>query len=512
MTGRTLGLGIFLSSLLFTAVAAAAPAVTLSQAAGPPTATVKVSGTGFGAFAAVDVYFDQTNMCLTFANALGNANCEIKVPKTAQPQTHWFSILQRSNSSGAQKSFIVRADWAQFHGNDARHNGYNRFENTIGKDNAVNLDILWTAAIGPTGTWSTPVIANNRVYIGGRDGKLYAFNATTGAPIAGFPRTLGGAVEHSTAAVGNGNVYIGTGAGDSKLYAFNANTGTPVPGFPKQLLNAVYSSPVLALGNVYVGDFNGNLWAFNATTGVVLPGFPVGVFGGIFGSPTISGGRLYISTNNSRIYAFDAMTGSPNTIDSVIVGASISSIAAANGQVYGASTGLNGEQILYGLDRNLEFDTTYFPIGLGTTPGFNYSTPAVVGATIFVGKPATSVSAFRFNAGSSALWTRNFINPTQGSPVVANGLVFVNATKTLFALDASNGTILWSSAVRTAEFASPAVVNGIVYIGSTDGFLYAYSENGEPPSARLAGGELGVKSALSGLKPDLRLKALRTRD
>ena len=52
----------------------------------------------------------------------------------------------------------------------------------------------------------------------------------------------------------------------------------------------------------------------------------------------------------------------------------------------------------------------------------------------------------------------------------------------------------------------PAVADGIVYLASTDGNLYAFSVNGVFPASRLPGGELGVKPAISSLKPDFSLK------
>ena len=122
--------------------ALAAPAVSLSPAAGPPTTTVNVSGTGFSASALVDIYFDTTDLCLTIAGGTGNIRCVIQIPKDAQPQTHWISAVQRSTSIGAQKSITVRTDWAQFHGRDAKHTGFNPFENTLNTSNVANLDTL----------------------------------------------------------------------------------------------------------------------------------------------------------------------------------------------------------------------------------------------------------------------------------------------------------------------------------------------------------------------------------
>ena len=49
---------------LIAAVAFAQPTVTVSPTAGPPTDKVAVSGTGFGADEAVDLYFDTADMAL----------------------------------------------------------------------------------------------------------------------------------------------------------------------------------------------------------------------------------------------------------------------------------------------------------------------------------------------------------------------------------------------------------------------------------------------------------------
>src|SRR5205823_112255 len=113
-------------------IGSAAPAVGLKPAAGPPTTTITVSGSGFAASAAIDVYFDTGDLCLVIASGTGVFSCTIKVAKDVQPQQHWVSAVERGTQMGAQAPFIVRTDWAQFHGRNAAHNGFNRFENTLG--------------------------------------------------------------------------------------------------------------------------------------------------------------------------------------------------------------------------------------------------------------------------------------------------------------------------------------------------------------------------------------------
>ena len=70
--------------------------------------------------------------------------------------------------------------------------------------------------------------------------------------------------------------------------------------------------------------------------------------------------------------------------------------------------------------------------------------------------------------------------------------------------------MLWRAGIKSGTFtSSPVVVNGMVYLASTDGNLHAFSVHGLAPASRLAGGALGVKPALSSLKPDMSLKAVR---
>ncbi len=64
--------GMFLSVVLLGGVCFAQPAVTLSVKAGPPTTNLSVSGSGFPASTAVDIYFDTTDLALTVTNSSGS--------------------------------------------------------------------------------------------------------------------------------------------------------------------------------------------------------------------------------------------------------------------------------------------------------------------------------------------------------------------------------------------------------------------------------------------------------
>src|ERR1035441_2965938 len=116
---------------------ATAPAVTITPTVGPPTTNVLVWGTGFDPYAAVDIYFDTTDLALATTNGAGafGGNCAtcgiaIEVPTGAVPGTHWITAVERYGQKAAQKSFLVQTDWAQFRFSP-NHKGVNPYENVL---------------------------------------------------------------------------------------------------------------------------------------------------------------------------------------------------------------------------------------------------------------------------------------------------------------------------------------------------------------------------------------------
>jgi outer membrane protein assembly factor BamB len=70
---------------------------------------------------------------------------------------------------------------------------------------------------------------------------------------------------------------------------------------------------------------------------------------------------------------------------------------------------------------------------------------------------------------------------------VANGLVYVGSNDhNVYALNTTTGAKEWSyTGSSGADLASPVVANGVVYINiSNNNYLYALSLSGETPAAR----------------------------
>src|ERR1019366_5120652 len=241
------------------------PAIVINPTVGPPTTKVSVSGIGFDPYAAVDIYFDLADMALTVTNGAGAfgggsilGGIAIQVPASAVPGTHWITAVERYGIKAAQKPFIVRTDWAQFHFSPD-HKGVNPFENLLSPATVVSLGEKWNDLAGEQS--DSPAVVNGVVYLGASDG-LYAFNASTGELLRGCA-THG--MVSTSAAVANGLVYFGSY--DYNFYALNAATGALQW---KYATRGPVTSPTVANDIVYVGSWDGNMYAFNARSGALL--------------------------------------------------------------------------------------------------------------------------------------------------------------------------------------------------------------------------------------------------
>lgn len=389
-----------------------------------------------------------------------------------------------SNIPHATASVSTQNDWPSV-GYDAGNSRDNVLENTLGPDNVSNLVLDWSAHTGSVIAGSA-VEANGIVYVGSADNHLYAFDASTGAPIWSYNTGSGG-----SPAVANGAVYYGAGF---NLYAFNATTGallwqvaanvdsiqvvnnviyvtsrttssssqtttynlsaldaaTGAQIWSTSVLSAPFSSPggccgsiAVANGIVYIGAGNsdpvsGNLYAFNASTGSQLWSAPIG---GPVAYPTVVNGVVYIGSANHHLYAFNASTGA-QLWSAPTSGSVVGSLAVTNGTVYTGST---------------SYTSSGTPI-------------------------ASNLSAFNTSTGAQ-LWNTSIGIITASSPGVANGVVYIgSANHSLYAFDAGTGTQLWSAPLGGIVYGSPTIANGVVYIGSRNGYLYAFNLSA-PPSA-----------------------------
>ena len=446
--------------------AAVTPHVKLSLTTGPPTSTVTVSGSGFGAREAVDVYFDTTDEALAVTSTSGGFHgVTVSVPASAVPGTHWVTAAGRHSGLAAQTAFTVNTNWAQYR-YSSLHKGSNPYENVLNPGNVGDIDQAWHYPTGGA-VDSSPAVFNRVVYVGSQDGNLYAVNATTGAEAwrtgTGGPVDSSPAVAFENTADGPRDV-VYVGSADGNVYALNASPDQTFVQlfwtFPTG--DSVESSPTVAAGVVYVGSDDGTVFAINAGNGQEVWNYTTG--GPVDSSPTVANGVVYVGSGDGNVYALNATTGAE--LWSFDTGGAVSAAAVAAGTVYVGSG--NGE--VYALDAATGGELWSYDTSSGAGKA-GASSPAVAGGVVYVGSDS---GVYAFNAATGAvLW--NGGPAFAASPAVAGGVVYVGSGfRQIYALSAATGAVLWSYATGGAVISSPAVANGVVYTGSDDDNVYAF--------------------------------------
>ena len=105
------------------------------------------------------------------------------------------------------------------------------------------------------------------------------------------------------------------------------------------------------------------------------------------------------------------------------------------------------------------------------------SSPAVAGGVVYVGGRDQNIYALDTSDGG-LLWQYTTGGVVDSSPAMADGIVYVGSQDwNLYALDAATGTLLWNYTTGGEVRSSPAVADGVVYFGSNDHRVYALDAN-----------------------------------
>ncbi len=202
--------------------------------------------------------------------------------------------------------------------------------------NAKEWGIKWVFDAGSSIRFSA-VVWGNRVYFNTRDNKIYALDAKTGDMLWEY-ETKGWM--DSAPIVFDGIVY--TGAYPTRIYMLDAFTGKikserqrtvtingveygcanaefrpVIPNYDAELWRsftlASESYPVMANDYVYIGSRDGKIHAINMTSKTTE--WTHQVAGPVDAAPAISDGILYISSTDGSVYAFTNATESSQVTD-----------------------------------------------------------------------------------------------------------------------------------------------------------------------------------------------------
>jgi outer membrane protein assembly factor BamB len=177
--------------------------------------------------------------------------------------------------------------------------------------NAGNGSVIWTYHAGGS-VKASPTLSGGVLYFGDYSGHVQAVGERAGRRLwisGSGGALLGSGTFYSTAAVFYGRVFLGNT--DGRVYAYDASSGRL--DWAVQTGAYVYSSPAVTnapgLGpTIYVGSYDGTFYALNARSGSISWKFDA--HGKISGSPTIIGRTVYFADlGTHRTYGLGISTG-----------------------------------------------------------------------------------------------------------------------------------------------------------------------------------------------------------
>jgi len=261
---------------------------------------------------------------------------------------------------------------------------------------------------------------------------------------------------YASPVVWNGKVFIGSG--DGHMYAFDAATGATLWVGPQQNLFFVDSAAV-GYGLVFASSLYSTFLAYNADTGEIA--WTSGL-ADVRASPTLRGQALFVGSFDGALSALNAETGRP--------------IWSATGNccIYDQAPVVEGGRVFQmRTDHTLTAYDAQTGTQLWSKPEFSVGTLAAAHGKLFFNYYPNVVA---LDAATGAeLWAAPVLTGAiSGAPAVANRAVFVTSSK-LMALHASTGAVIWGAAA--ASDWGPSVANGVVYASSLSGEWDAFDEH-----------------------------------
>ena len=313
--------------------------------------------------------------------------------------------------------------------------------------------------------------------------------------------------------------------GDNNLYAVNASNGAIIW---NTTVRQCDGSPCIDGDVVYVGECMGvyeptpqsRAMALNRTNGNVMWQFVEPNGNSWVGSPLVNGQYVYYTTcnfdesnytNSPGVYALNKTNG--NVLWHQSVGNIIGSAAYDNGIIFisvynpPAQYALNattGQQIwrqsygyswdtspviyrgtmtqvtfIHGVYSTLVLNETNGQLIRSFTGNGSTATPLVDNGKVFIPSNDWTIWAYNLTTGTELWRTVPLHNGTLQnymycSPAASGGAIYCQALNgTFYAINETDGCVLWSYTMGSFGFGSPSVGDGCVFI-TNDGGLYAF--------------------------------------
>ena len=372
--------------------------------------------------------------------------------------------------------------WAQAGGSASKSYGHLAL--------SANPTRVWTRSIAGASQQrrlaATPVIGDGKLFVFDTDGKVWAFDAATGAPVwekslrvsgDGSSSVFGGGVSYE-----NGRVYVTTGVGE--VDALDAADGSEI--WKVQPSGPLRGAPTLAFGNVFVMTQDNQIFALDAETGEIEWN-RAGSSGlsGVFGvaAPAAGAGTVIAGYSSGELIAYRYENGTElwgDALSRTNISTSVGSLTDVDadpiidgGRVY--ALGQGGRMAAYELLSGRRI----WDLSLA-----GISTPAVAGDWIFVLTDDARLLAIARATGKvrwiSQLPRWKDEEDKKGEifwsgPVLAGGKLYVASTRgALVSVDAADGAQANVAELDDGVSLNPIAANETLYVLDNGGTISAF--------------------------------------
>ena len=339
--------------------------------------------------------------------------------------------------------------------------------------NATNGEEIWNYATGWMVT-SSPAVWDDYVYIASDDSYLYCLNKTDGSHVWSF-QTNSWFWIYSSPTIANGRVYIG-GGDDGRVYCLDANPldddideGIPDGNEGYDLIWTYQtgywtdSTPSIIQNKVFIGSYDGFLYCLDAEDGHLIwrfdtseydynsvsfePQDPTHVIRYITSSPSIHRDKVIFSTTDGTIFCLAISDGEEVWRTKAGLGGERTSPIVAYGKVYYGSSFIDMEHPYDHMGKLYCLDAyTGRLLWEYTVTGEDFNS---------VGAHYCSVADNKVYFGISSFYT----DPDY-----------------IFCIDAHNGRFIWNYEVGHYAIGAPAIANNKLYATSYDGNIYCFED------------------------------------
>lgn len=350
--------------------------------------------------------------------------------------------------------------------------------------------------------YTTPSIANGKLFVTSTDGKVYCFVPDVPSPdptpekvkVVVAPKTAelqpGETAKFDAKAFGEDDKEIADAVfewscSDENIGIIDQNGLFTAKSVGECEVKAVYKG-AFDTGKATVVKFpepesETCEWNFyrgnNARTGVVPEGcaprsdtldklweFETG--DDLYSSPTLANGFVYLGSDDMKIYCLEYRTG--KLIWEYKTAGRVFSPAVDGGKVYAGSY----DRSVYCLSA-----TDGKKIWQFETKGPIFSSPAVWENKVYIGSKDGSLYCLDASTGKK-LWSFETKDQIDASPAIWNGKVYFGSQdRHVYCLDAKTGAQVWKFATGYYITSSPTVADDKVFIGSDDKNMYCLNAN-----------------------------------